>query len=110
MKQKISARKFENLLERNNSYEAAFLYTTMSQTQITEGTISDDYVRDMAQKAKDGTYYDITLCPANQDKDADEMNDNLRHPFDLFETGVVVSFWDCSDQNQTYTKILLVNA
>ena len=100
-KTKISARKFANLLARNNNYEAAFYYMTQSGTH--------DLIQTLTQKAKDKTYYDFEVCPANQDSSADEMNENLRHPFDLFDSGVVVSFWDCTDSAQTYIKILLYN-
>ena len=108
-KTKISARKFINLIERNNSYEAAFYYSSQSGTQITESTMDDELMRALAQKAKDKTYYDFEVCPANQDSSAEEMNENLRHPFDLFDSGVVVSFWDCTNSAQTYIKILLYN-
>jgi SPP1 family predicted phage head-tail adaptor len=83
-KTKISARKFINLLARNNNYEAAFYYMTQSQTQINESILSDDLIQTLTQNAKDKTYYDFEVCPANQDSSADEMNENLRHPFDLF--------------------------
>ena len=108
-KTKISARKFANLLARNNNYEAAFYYMTQSGTQINESILSDDLIQTLTQKAKDKTYYDFEVCPANQDMDADEMNENLVHPFDLSDSGVVVSFWDDTDSAQTYTKILLYN-
>ena len=108
-KTKISARKFANLLARNNNYEAAFYYMTQSGTQINESILSDDLIQTLTQNAKDKTYYDFEVCPANQDSSADEMNENLRHPFDLFDCGVVVSFWDCTDSAQTYIKILLYN-
>ena len=108
-KTKISARKFANLLARNNNYEAAFYYMTQSGTQINESILSDDLIQTLTQKAKDKTYYDFEVCPANQDSSADEMKDNLRHPFDLFDSGVVVSFWDCTNSAQTYIKILLYN-
>ena len=108
-KTKISARKFSNLLARNNNYEAAFYYMTQSGTQINESILSDDLIQTLTQKANDKTYYDFEVCPANQDRDADEMNENLVHPFDLVDSGVVVSFWDGTDSAQTYTKILLYN-
>ena len=108
-KTKISARKFANLLARNNNYEAAFYYMTQSGTQINESILSDDLIQTLTQKAKDKTYYDFEVCPANQDRDADEMNENLVHPFDLSDSGVVVSFWDDTDSAQAYTKILLYN-
>ena len=58
---------------------------------------------------KDKTYYDFEVCPANQDSSADEMNENLRYPpFDLFDSGVVVSFWDCTNSAQTYIKDIVV--
>ena len=110
-KTKISARKFANLLARNNNYEAAFYYMTQSGTQINESILSDDLIVTLTQKAKDKTYYDFEVCPANQDSSSDEMNEKLRHPhpFDVFDSGVVVSFWDCTNSAQTYIKILLYN-
>ena len=109
-KTKISARKFSNLLARNNNYEAAFYYMTQSGTQINESILSDDLIQTLTQKANDKTYYDFAVCPAKRDSDADEMNENLVHPFDLSDdSGVVVSFWDGTDSAQTYTKILLYN-
>ena len=108
-KTKISARKFANLLARNNNYEAAFYYMTQSGTQINESILSDDLIQTLTQKAKDKTYYDFSVCPANQDSDSAEMRDNLVHPFDLSDSGVVVSFWDGTDSAQTYIKILLYN-
>ena len=106
-KTKISARKFINFIEKNDSYEVAFLYKKQSQTQINESILSDDLIQTLTQNAENKTYYDFEVCPANQDSDADEMNENLVHPFDLFNSGVVVSFWD--DSAQTYTKMLLYN-
>ena len=108
-KTKISARKFINLIERNDSCEVAFYYMTQSQTQIMETIINDELRHFLIQNAEDKTYYDFEVCPANQDSSADEMNENLRHPFDLFDSGVVVSFWDCTNSAQTYIKILLYN-
>lgn len=108
-KTKISTRQFINLLARNNNYEAAFYYMTQSGTQINESILSDDLIQTLTQKAKDKTYYDFEVCRANQDSSADEMNENLVHPFDLFNSGVVVSFWDCTDSAQIYIKILLYN-
>ena len=105
-KTKISARKFINLLARNNNYEAAFW---QSGTQINEFILSDDLIQTLTQKAKDKTYYDFEVCPAKRDSDADKMNENLVHPFDVFDSGVVVSFWDRTDSAQTYTKMLLYN-
>ena len=107
---KISAKEFIDLIEKNNNYEAAFYYKTQSQTQINESILSDDLIQILTQKAKDKTYYDFEVCPANQDSDSAEMRDNLVHPFDLFDSGVVVSFWDCTNSAQTYTKILLYNS
>ena len=106
---KISARKFINFIEKNDSYEVAFLYKTQSQTQIMETTIDDELRHFLIQNAEDKTYHDFSVCPANQDRDADEMNENLVHPFDLSDSGVVVSFWDDTDSAQTYIKILLYN-
>ena len=109
-KTKISARKFINLLARNNNYEAAFCYmTTQSGTHINESILSDDLIQTLTQKAKDKTYYDFEVCPANQDSSSDKMKENLVHPFDLSDSGVVVSFWDGTDSAQTYIKILLYN-
>ena len=108
-KTKISARKFINFIEKNNSYEVAFLYKKQSQTQINESILSDDLIQTLTQKAKDKTYHDFSVCPANQDSNADEMKENLVHPFDVSDHGVVVSFWDDTDSAQTYTKILLYN-
>ena len=108
-KTKISARKFINLIERNDSCEVAFYYMTQSQTQIMETIINDELRHFLIQNAEDKTYYDFEVCPANQDSSADEMNENLRHPFDLFDSGVVVSFWDCTNSAQTYIKMLLYN-
>ena len=108
-KTKISARKFINLIERNDSCEVAFYYMTQSQTQIMETIINDELRHFLIQNAEDKTYYDFEVCPANQDSSADEMNENLVHPFDLSDSGVVVSFWDGTDSAQTYTKILLYN-
>ena len=107
-KTKISAKKFINLIELNNSYEAAFLYKTQSQTHITSSILNDDLRHFLIKKAEDKTYHDFSVCPANQDSNADEMKDNLVHPFDLSD-GVVVSFWDDTDSAQTHTKILLYN-
>ena len=41
-KTKISAKKFINLIEKNDSYEVAFLYKTQSGTQIMETIINDE--------------------------------------------------------------------
>ena len=106
---KISSKEFINLIEKNNSYEVAFLFKMQSQTVIMKTIINDELRHVVMQKAKDKTYYDFEVCPANQDSSADEMNENLRHPFDLFDSGVVVSFWDCTNSAQTYIKILLYN-
>lgn len=108
-KKKISARKFIDLIEKNDSSEVAFLYKTQSGTQINESIINDELRHFLIKNAEDKTYYDFEVCPANQDSSAAEMNENLRHPFDLFNSGVVVSFWDGTDSAQTYTKILLYN-
>ena len=109
MSKTISAKKFINLIEKNNSSEVAFLFKTQSQTQIMETNLNDDLRHFLIKKAEDKTYHDFSVCPANQDSNADEMNENLRHPFDLSDSGVVVSFWDDTDSAQTYTKILLYN-
>jgi hypothetical protein len=106
-KKKISARKFINLIKKNNSGEVAFYYKTQSQTQIMETIMNDELKHFLIKNAEDKTYHDFSVCPANQDISADEMNENLVHPFDLFYSGVVVSFWDGTDSAQTYTKILL---
>ena len=106
---KISAKKFINLILKNESIEVAFLFKTQSQTMIMETIINDELRHVLMQNAEDKTYYDFEVCPANQDSSADEMNENLRHPFDLFDSGVVVSFWDCTNSAQTYIKILLYN-
>ena len=108
-KTKISTRQFINLLARNNNYEAAFYYMTQSGTQINESILSDDLIQTLTQNAEDKTYHDFSVCPANQDRSADEMNENLVHPFDVSDHGVVVSFWDCTDSAQIYIKILLYN-
>ena len=104
---KISAKQFINLIAKNDSIEVAFLYKTQSQTMISETIINDDLRHFLSNKAEDKTYHDFSVCPANQDSSADEMNENLVHPFDLSDSGVVVSFWD--DTDKTYTKILLYN-
>ena len=106
---KISSKEFINLIDKNNSYEVAFLYKTQSQTMIMETNLNDDLMHLLKKNAEDKTYYDFEVCPANQDRDADEMNENLVHPFDLSDSGVVVSFWDCTNSAQTYIKILLYN-
>ena len=106
MKTKISAIEFINFIEKNDSYEVAFLYKKQSGTQINESIINDELRHFLIKNAEDKTYHDFSVCPANQEVDADEMNENLVHPFDL-SSGVVVSFWD--DSAQTYTKILLYN-
>ena len=106
---KISAKKFKELIDKNNSYEVAFLYKTQSQTMIMETNLDDDLMHLLIKNAEDKTYHDFSVCPANQDSSADEMNENLVHPFDLSDSGVVVSFWDCTDSAQTYIKILLYN-
>ena len=105
-KTKISAKKFKELIDKNNSYEAAFLYKTQSQTHITSSILNDDLRHFLIQHTEDKTYHDFSVCPAKDDINADEMKDNLVHPFDLSD-GVVVSFWD--DTDKTHTKILLYN-
>ncbi len=42
MSKTISAKKFKELIEKNNSYEVAFLYKTQSQTMIMETNLNDD--------------------------------------------------------------------
>ena len=106
---KISAKKFINLILKNESIEVAFLFKTQSQTMIMETIINDELRHVLMQNAEDKTYYDFEVCPANQDSSADEMNENLVHPFDLSDSGVVVSFWGGTDSAQTYIKILLYN-
>ena len=109
MSKTISAKKFKELIDKNNSYEVAFLYKTQSQTMIMETNLNDDLRHLLMQNAEDKTYHDFSVCPANQDSDGEEMNENLVHPFDVSDHGVVVSFWDDTDSAQTYTKILLYN-
>ena len=108
-KTKISAKKFKELIDKNNSYEVAFLFKTKSQTMIMETNLTDELRHLLKKNAEDKTYYDFEVCPANQDSSADEMNENLVHPFDLSDSGVVVSFWDCTNSEQRYIKILLYN-
>ena len=107
---KISSKEFIDLIEKNNSYEVAFLFKTQSQTMIMETNLTDELRHLLTKNAEDKTYHDFSVCPANQDSSADEMNENLVHPFDLSDSGVVVSFWDDTDSSaQRYIKILLYN-
>ena len=108
-KTKISAKEFINLIDLNNSYEVAFLFKTKSQTMIMETNLTDELRHLLKKNAEDKTYHDFSVCPAKDDSNADEMNENLVHPFDLSDSGVVVSFWDDTDSAQTYFKILLYN-
>ena len=109
MSKTISAKKFKELIDKNNSYEVAFLFKTKSQTMIMETNLTDELRHLLKKNAEDKTYYDFSVCPANQDSNAAEMNENLVHPFDLSDSGVVVSFWDCTNSAQRYIKILLYN-
>ena len=109
MSKKISAKEFINLIDLNNSYEVACLCKTQSQTMIMSSNLNDDLRHFLINKAEDKTYHDFSVCPAKDDSNADEMNENLVHPFDLSDSGVVVSFWDDTDSAQTYIKILLYN-